>query len=314
MRMVQPYDEGTYYGLLIKGDLCGAMDYIGSFPEMKSVYDRYLSVFQDENYISQGVDEAVNRLLIIYQKYYRDVFYLSVDRDIAAKKLKTALVDFFKLEPTGLTLDEIEESVVSIFLSRKGLHFLGGKTGGYYGPYVWKETQVQDFDVELPDGVEQYRVNLLDGFICKSWLDFLSFGKVGTGGWTDEDGIINCVKASYDLESENFQVSLLKHEAQHAMDLAKYREISQEDLEYRAKLVELICSVERNLLIPFYNEADGTAGGNGHVLAADRIVREFMEHTGQPVEALSKEEIQPVARMLFKQSNEEMERKYQTYP
>ena len=44
-------------------------------------------------------------------------------------------------------------------------------------------------------------------------------------------------------------------------------------LEYRAKLVELIYSKERNLLKQFAAEADDTDPANGHGLAAYRILQ-----------------------------------------
>ncbi len=94
--------------------------------------------------------------------------------------------------------------------------------------------------MELPEGTQDYAVKFLDGFIMKSWLDYISFGETGTGGWSNGDGLIHCVRAAWDLESEDFQVSLLKHEAQHAMDQVRYKDITNKELEYRAKLVELI--------------------------------------------------------------------------
>ena len=68
---------------------------------------------------------------------------------------------------------------------------------------------------------------------------------------------------------------MLKHEAQHARDLLKYENISSEDLEYRAKLVELIYSKERNLLERFAHEADNSSKSNGHSRAASRIIGKF---------------------------------------
>ena len=137
-------------------------------------------------------------------------------------------------------LSDIEERYVKKAFQKEGFFFLGGRTGGYYGPYIWRNTETKTYKVELPEGIQEYSVNLLDGFIMKSWLDYLSLSEIGTGGWTDGDGIINCVKSAYDLESESFQVSLLKHEAQHARDLYAVPNLPSADLEYRAKLVELI--------------------------------------------------------------------------
>lgn len=65
----------------------------------------------------------------------------------------------------------------------EGYHALFGKTQGYYGPYVWRETVPAVYQVELPDGSAEYTVNLLKGFVFRSWMDYLTFGRYGTGGW-----------------------------------------------------------------------------------------------------------------------------------
>ena len=94
-----------------------------------------------------------------------------------------------------------------------GCHALFGKTQGYYGPYIWRDTVPTAYQVELPDGTAAYTVNILRGFIFRSWMDYLTFGRYGTGGWASPDGMINCIEQAYDFESERFLVSLLKHEA-----------------------------------------------------------------------------------------------------
>ena len=98
---------------------------------------------------------------------------------------------------------------------------------------------------------------------------------------------------------------MLKHEAQHAQDLKRDKSMSSEDLEYRAKLVELIYSSERNLLPAFVQEADASDKNNGHAMAAYRIVKEFSDALGvdemQP-ETIPIEQIQAIARILFEKS------------
>ena len=167
--------------------------------------------------------------------------------------------------------------------------------------------------MELPEGTQDYAVKFLDGFLMKSWLDYISFGETGTGGWSNGDGLIHCVRTAYDLESENFQVSLLKHEAQHAMDHARYKGITSEELEYRAKLVELIYSRERRMLERFLGQADTTRADNGHGLSAERIVREFeirqKRDRGRLAE-LPVEAVQTAAQSLFAESCQEMAAKY----
>ncbi len=173
---------------------------------------------------------------------------------------------------------------------------MGGKTGGYYGPYIWKDTEKRSYMVELPEGIQPYTVYFHRGFIFNSWLSYISLGEVSTGGWADEDGTIHCIADSYNESSEAFQVSLLKHEAQHTRDLRAFPNMSKELLEYRAKLVELIYSQERDLLRTFAAQGGSE---NGHALAARRIAEEFANST-------DKASIQTRAKELFFRSSATM--------
>lgn len=299
------FDENKYYGHILKGDLSNAIAFTKRFPEQAALYQRYMAIFEKEQYLTYETDESLNAILLAYQQYYRDAFYLRLGKDMAADRLRVKLAALLHVKKT-YSLDDLEQEVVAEAFQRRGFYFLGGKTDGYYGPYVWKTTEHITYDVELPDGAQTYSVKLLDGFVVKSWLEYLSFGKVSTGGWTDTDGIINCIKSSYDFDSENFRVSLLKHEAQHARDLSLWPDMPSALLEYRAKLVELIYSAERNLLAQFVREVDSSDDSNGHSAAAHRIVSEYcqlLDKTTSELGMLSIDQVQLVAKSLLDKSS-----------
>lgn len=302
------FAQEVFLEYLINGRLRSAMAYLAQFPPQKALYDRYVSRFRDGNDLIRSADAELNEILLIYQKYYREAFYLEHPKEDAAEALRGRFAACFQL-PDSVPLDEIEEKQVPDAFRAKGLHILTGRTSGWYGPYIWRREELRRYAVELPDGAQEYTVKLLDDFVMAGWLDYLSFGAAGTGGWSSSGGLIHCVKSSYDLESESFRVSLLKHEAQHAQDLTRYKGMTSGDLEYRAKLVELIYSRERNLLVRFAGEADGSHSSNGHGLAAERIVKEFGGAAGR-FRSLSIEEIQAIARKLFAASTEEAAKKY----
>lgn len=307
------FDENIFYGHLIKGDLNNALGYLKQFPEQAGLYDRYRLVFEQGHYLVYDTDSRLNELLMIYQQYYRDVFYLNVNAAEAAERMRNRFAALWDTADPDMGFDTMEDCLIAEAFRNRSYHFLGGKTSGYYGPYIWKITETRQYDVELPGGVQKYTVRFLDGFLTKSWLDYLSFGAVSTGGWSDGDGIINCVKSSYDVESESFRVSLLKHEAQHAMDLSTFRNMSSEDLEYRAKLVELIYSDKRNLLAQFMYETGTENEGNGHSQAAERLVEGFskaLHRDRGELCTLSIGQIQSVAKALFTKSNDEIRSKY----
>ena len=311
--MDKVFNSNVFHGHLGKGNVKDAMAYLAQFPEQEARHQQYKAVFEREEYPVFKEDEGLNELLLIYRKYYRDVFYLQMDAAQAEEAMRERFVRLLNLKSGDASFGDIEAREIAQAFEKKGYHFLGGKTGGYWGPYIWKTTETKTYDVELPDGRQPYPVRFLEGFISRSWYDAISFGEAGTGGWTDGDGIIHCVKAAYDLEDESFTVSLLRHEAQHAMDLARYSRMSSEELEYRAKLVELIYSEKRNLLEQFAYEADRSKANNGHSLAASRIVEEFGKKLGReekPLCDIPIARVQAVARELLALSNREIKKKY----
>lgn len=306
--MKTAFDQNLCLAWLKKGRLRPAMEYLARFPEQAELYRQYMSLYQQEQYLSYDVDSQLQDILLAYQKYYRDAFYLEQSPEEAAEGLRARLAGL--LGDGAASLDELEELAAEAFRAG-GFHFLGGRTGGCYGPYIWRTEELRRYEVELPEGVQEYAVKLLGGFVMESWLSYLTFGLSGTGGWSNGDGLIHCVKRHYDLESESFRVSLLKHEAQHASDQSRYPGMSSADLEYRAKLVELIYSEERQLLGRFLQEADAANPGSGHGLAAERIVRGFARRQdGDGLAALPIETVRAAALELFRESSREMAEKY----
>ncbi|MBS5844068.1 MAG: hypothetical protein KIC77_11420 [Clostridiales bacterium] len=308
---MKKFEKDILRGMIVKGNLRAAMAYLEQFPEAAALYQKGAALYQEEHYLTYDVDTELNEILLVYQKYYRDVFYLELPAEEAAQRLRERLAELFRAAPDS-SLDELEEMAGTAF-RRKSLHALMGRTSGYYGPYIWKTEELRHYAVELPEGTQDYAVKLLDGFIMKSWLDYISFGETGTGGWSNGDGLIHCIKSAYDLESEDFQVSLLKHEAQHAMDQARYKGITNEELEYRAKLVELIYSKKRRILERFVSQADATRADNGHGLAAERIVGKFETRLKKDRGGLAELPIgtvQAISQSLFAESSKEMAAKY----
>ena len=258
----------------INGDMKGAIAYMREHEEFGDILPAYIAIFENCEYRTYDVPGILNQILLKYQVYYRDVFYCGLPEAEAADKLLTqlkALLDMPDAEEALLT-----EQLQSVF-ETKGYHALFGKTQGYYGPYVWKDTVPTVYSVELPGGTAEYTVNILGGFVFRSWMDYLTFGRFGTGGWASPDGTINCIAQAYDFESERFLVSLLKHEAQHTVDRKQFPGITSEELEYRAKLVEIHYSGDLGLLQKFLSEADESKTNDGHAMASARLKREFAD-------------------------------------
>ena len=284
------------------GDVRGAMDYMRSHAGFEAVLPEYVAIFENCAYRTYEVPDLLNRILRQYQIYFRDTFYCRLPETESGSKLRTELGVL--LDMPGAEEDLLVEKLQSIFESN-GYHGLFGKTQGYYGPYIWRDTVPTTYRVELPDGTADYTVNILKGFLFRGWMDYLTFGRYGTGGWASPDGTINCIAQAYDFESERFLVSLLKHEAQHTADMKQFPGIAPAELEYRAKLVELCYSCDLGLLQKFLSAASETRPEDSHAVASARIKREFSE-----VDQTKRSCVQSRALELFRADTEAMKEKY----
>ena len=286
----------------MNGDIKGAIAYMRDHAEFKDILPAYVAIFENCEYRAYEISKKLNDILRLYQIYFRDVFYCGMPEAEAADRLLTQLKVYLNLPDTEETL--LTERLQAMF-EAEGYHALFGKTQGYYGPYIWRDTVPTVYRVELPGGTAEYTVNLLKGFVFRGWMDYLTFGRYGTSGWASPDGTINCVAQAYDFESERFLVSLLKHEAQHTVDMKRFPGITPAELEYRAKLVELHYSGDLGLLQKFLSEADESRTGDSHAAASARIALEF---AGVDQGSLSC--IQTRALELLHRHTKEMKEKY----
>ena len=286
----------------VNGDIKGAIAYMRNHEEFKDILPAYVAIFEDQKYRTYEISDNLNEILRLYQIYFRDTFYCGSPEANAANKLLTGLRALLNTPDAGEAL--LAKQLQSAF-EADGYHAFFGKTQGYYGPYIWRDTVPTVYRVELPSGTAEYTVNILKGFVFRSWMDYLTFGRYGTKGWASPDGMINCVEQAYDFASERFLVSLLKHEAQHTVDMKRFPEITPAELEYRAKLVELHYSSDLSLLQKFLSEADENKTDDAHAIAAATLKRKFADTDQSSLSC-----IQVRALELFHAHTKEMEEQY----
>lgn len=302
---MENFDKQKYSSLLVQGNLHEAINYLEKFSEKTDLVRKYKAVFVKNDILSRSTNKVINDLDQIYQKYYKDIFWHKENHELAEQKLFKHLWDFCGGYENHVKNSEIEIEVEKIIRSQ-GYEFLGGDTAGYYGPYIWKSSSKETYDVELPSSTEKYSLIMMDGFVSRSWLDFLSFGEIGTGGWIGKDGSLCCIKSLYDVNSQDFKTSFLKHEAQHGYDIKMFPGISSVDLEYRAKLVELIYWEDYKIIKKIHLVAKNDDEKNTHSWASHRIISDISrsifevdyEHDFSRF-CLDLEEIREVARNLL---------------
>ncbi len=254
----------------------------------------------------------IREVLSSYYDYYIETMAFQRDKKTAEMNLLKSLKSL-PFKPGGSDMHEVEATIARKFESI-GWNFLGGITKPYYGPYIYEELEEKIYQVELPDGNRNLPVKLMRKFHSLSWLDYATFGICGTGGWAKQDGLY-CVAQKYDIDSETFQVSYLKHEAQHYDDYLRFPFLSagkQEILEYRAKLVELIYSSSDALLKKFMKEAKNDPH-YPHLLASYQIEKGFRQHLGSESNDLASiitdaQQICEIARLLYAFNTNELEK------
>jgi len=281
---LEVYDKNKYFGFILQGKLIDAVNYLKNCSTNQRLIEKYHNLYEanPRKLLKMSRNKTVNEILTYFQEYYYDIFWRKIEEDTArktltyglAKKLEITMPELNTKEDVQNFYDEKIEPALEKTVTKEGFFYLGGVTQGHLGPYIWQTTEPSTFRVELPSGAYDYTVNMLKGFNSRSWMAYISFGKIGAGGWASEGGVLNCVwKGERRLKKSIFQVDFLKHEAQHAYDYEHFENMSAVDLEYRAKLVQLIYAVNMESFKTFMLEASKDDPENCHSYASYLLIK-----------------------------------------
>ena len=136
----------------INGDIKGAIAYMRDHEEFKHILPAYVAIFENSEYRTFDIPDKLNDILRLYQVYYRDTFYYGVPEAEAADRLLAQLRTLLHMPDAEKAL--LTQRLQSVF-EAEGYHALFGKTQGYYGPYIWRETVPTVYQVQLPDGTAE---------------------------------------------------------------------------------------------------------------------------------------------------------------
>jgi hypothetical protein len=226
-------------------------------------------------------DPLLARVLDAYRAYWKRAM---MDR-AAAERESAALFENLTALLGGPSEGEATDTdAVRAKLGRaleaRGFHSLRGVTKPFNDLMVWRTEATETYDVAIPDGVQRVTVVLLRDFQSLGWSAFATCDGRYTGGWAEKDKLY-CVADQYDLSSERFKVSYLAHEAQHLADYARFPALEQPELEYRAKLVELIESRSTtSLLVVRFASQGGDDRAAPHNFANRAVSRDLARRLG----------------------------------
>lgn len=237
----------AYYRKCLQTDLPGALKTLPrEFSQtakvrafQRKVNRRFLA--QTENLANLCPDALVSKVIEAYREYYRAAL-LSPRRAKLHEETLRKRLEAAASKNKSLRWDPLEKMLANKFRQR-GYFALFGRVTPFRSLLIWRKQKTRRFKVELSESLQEVDVVFLDQFVELGWLHFATFGRYYVGGWAKKDALY-CVSQAYkyNFSGEIFRTSYLTHEAQHFSDYKNFPGLAQADLEFRAKLAELIAS------------------------------------------------------------------------
>jgi len=229
------------------------------------------------------LDPWTAEVLATYRRYWSRVMLGRTSPDAGERELAQGLARLLGPdappagEPPAMTAIE---SQLRKRIEAQGLHAQFGVTIPLREFMLWRAQDVRHYEVALPEGVQQVRVTMLEGFVSHGWVGYATADRAFAGGWATAQGLY-CVRAAYDLDSEAFRVSYLAHEGQHFADAHAFPELEQPALEYRAKLVEVAqAHMTLDDLLAGFDTNQSDSREQPHAYANRRLLMDLQAATG----------------------------------
>lgn len=211
----------------------------------KKMYARFVS--KEELFENTSGNKIVNDISNIYREYWRvelmkpkpeirtdSTLYNNINDYIISNKLTT-------LSKDSLRKNIKDDSVLKKIIEKEGFKVNFNFRNGFQELFIWNKESTEKYEVILPKDTVKTTVVFIESYHINGYDEFATFGDSQVGGWATKDSTkLYCNKETYDLNSEKFKVSYLKHENLHFTDLNNYPNLSSADLEYRAKIIELM--------------------------------------------------------------------------
>jgi len=262
------YNEKTFKNVcLSESGYHGVVAHLETLADGKELLEKYKSIYEHGTYFLETSDERIMGILCAYEDYLKWAMINKPNTDESKEYIFNKLKPFL---PLVSNYDDLEKDIKTYF-EDKGYYIQFGVTWPYPTMYLWGKQTITNKMIELPEGNMEIEVCEMDDVITSGWLNYLSMSKIGDGGWVTSRGS-NYFKDKYDTSSNEFKISLLKHEAQHFLDLKNHPKMKSADLEYRAKLVELIYHDDIGTFLSFLNRANEQSDrDNPHLYSSKKI-------------------------------------------
>lgn len=282
-------------------------------------------ITKDEIIENTSGNKVVNDISNIYREYWRNQLLKENPENRTDTVLYSILTEYLvSNQLTKLTKDSLFKTIKNDSELKRIIEGEGFKAdfkyrNGFQEVFIWDKETIDTYEVTLPKDTINATVVFIENYHLNGYDNYASMGSSQVGGWAlKESATLYCNKSDYDLNSEKFKVSYLKHESVHFTDLNKYPNLSSADLEYRAKIIELMYCTEKTvyeIILQFLNGANSADRNHSHPYANYILIKNLSqllfnseyesEYTNW--KKLSVEDINNAAASLYKMSEERLQ-------
>jgi hypothetical protein len=223
-----------------------------------------------------GQRRFADQVLTAYRSYWHSALLHPAAREAHERRLKTRLQHLLQTK-AGVGWDELEP-LVAKRLEAAGWHSIEGRTGRLRDLMMWSKQDERMVKVALPEGQYETKVEYLDGFKSLGWTDYATCGRAAAAGWATDSALFAVVPRYDSLEGEEFRVSFLGHETQHFADKRRFEGLESWELEYRAKLTELLLAdTTRKKVLEKFMSDQSDDPAEPHSYADRKLIGELVE-------------------------------------
>lgn len=284
----------------------------------KKYYQRFLGDTEKSKKLSKN--GVVNDVCNFYQDYWKIKLLktpLNCD-SILYDNLSHYLVDnkLTEIPFDSLSKTIRNDSVLTKVIENEGFYCKFLLLNGIQDLLIWDKQSTSEYAVDLLESKLDVKVIFIENYILRGATYYATLGNSQIGGWASNlDSSIYCNKGGYKLKSETFKYSYLKHESIHFVDIENYPNLEPADLEYRAKLIELIHCTKKTIykrLDEFIMEASNETRDNSHPFADYHLICQLskklfnvdFEGDISKWKTLSPEEINTASLAIFQRGSE----------
>ena len=195
------------------------------------MYARFIT--KEEGNENTSGNKRIDDISNIYREYWRTELLKEASEIRTDSSLYHNLAEYLLSNSlTKLSTDSLQKTIKNDVELKRIIEKEGFRTkfmyrDGLQDLIIWDRESSKKYEVSLPKDTIITTVKFIQNYVLNGYDDYATFGSSQVGGWAEkESATLYCNINEYDLESEHFKISYLKHESLHFTDLNDYPNLS----------------------------------------------------------------------------------------